>query len=70
MSKIDSTKDGTIQLLDEPFRCQICNHDKFDRGKAQLNTALASFLNFDWTNKSADYVACRNCGYLHWFLPK
>lgn len=69
--KISSnSNDGTVEVLGNPLRCLVCQHDRFDKGKAQLNTAAASFFNLDWANRSAVYLACRNCGHLHWFRPK
>jgi hypothetical protein len=38
--------------------------------EAQLNTAAASFFNFDWTNPSGNCYVCAKCGYIHWFLPQ
>ena len=39
-------------------------------GRPQLNTAVATFFNFDWANKTASCFVCDGCGYIHWFLPK
>jgi hypothetical protein len=35
-----------------------------------LNTAVASFFNFDWVDPTARCLICANCGYIHWFLPE
>lgn len=59
-----------IEVLDKPLRCEICKHDRFWRREAQLNTAVASFFNFDWANATAVCLVCDACGYIHWFLPK
>ncbi len=56
---------GTIQL-----RCAICGYDRFREREAQLNTAAATFFNFDWANASAVCYVCAQCGYIHWFLPQ
>ncbi|WP_221798910.1 hypothetical protein [Paenibacillus typhae] len=47
--------------------CVHCRHDRFDHGFAQLNTALLSFLNLDFANRSANILTCDRCGYVHWF---
>ncbi|MFN7253497.1 MAG: zinc ribbon domain-containing protein [Anaerobacillus sp.] len=47
--------------------CVHCNHDKFELGKALLNTRSLSFFDLDWLNKSANTVICKKCGYIHWF---
>ena len=59
----------SIEVLGKPLRCEICKGDRFWRREAQLNTAVASFFNFDWANASAVCIVCHDCGYIHWFLP-
>ncbi|MDQ0192832.1 putative nucleic-acid-binding Zn-ribbon protein [Paenibacillus wynnii] len=44
-----------------------CQYDKFEHGYAQLNTALLSFLNLDFANRSANILTCHRCGYVQWF---
>ena len=51
------------------FRCLVCGGSHFDERQALLNTTMASFFNVDWANKSAVCLVCRECGYIHWFLP-
>lgn len=51
------------------LRCEICQHDRFFEREGQLNTALATFFNFDFANPTARCLVCANCGYVHWFLP-
>ena len=52
------------------LHCEICKHSRFFEREAQLNTAVASFFDFDWANPSARCLVCENCGYIHWFLPQ
>ena len=52
------------------LRCEICKHDRFWTREAQLNTAVATFFNFDWANKTATCYVCDGCGYIHWFLQR
>jgi len=52
------------------LHCEICKHDRFWHREAQLNTAVATFFDFDWANASANCYVCEKCGYIHWFLPK
>jgi len=60
----------TVQIGGKPFRCMVCQNEDFWRRRAQLNTALATFFNFDWANREATCVVCTNCRYIHWFLPE
>jgi hypothetical protein len=53
-----------------PLHCYACGYDSFWQRSAQLNTALATFFNFDWTNPSATCCICAQCGHIHWFLPQ
>ncbi len=59
----------TVEIHGRPIRCLICSHDQFWRHDVQLNTAMASFMDLDWMNKSAVCAVCDNCGYIHWFIP-
>ncbi len=58
-----------VVISGRPLRCTICEHQRFWRRKAQLNTAVATFFSFDWLNPSATCVVCERCGHIHWFLP-
>lgn len=51
------------------LECPICRYDRFWTGRAQLNTALATFFNFDWANKEVDTQTCARCGHVLWFDP-
>ena len=50
--------------------CLHCNYDRFEFGKALLNTRGMSFFDLDWLNKDAVTLACRRCGFIHWFGNK
>ncbi|MEC0370619.1 hypothetical protein [Paenibacillus chibensis] len=58
---------GPYQVNGIQVICVHCRHDQFDHGFAQLNTALLSFLNLDFANRSANILICHRCGYIHWF---
>jgi len=47
--------------------CSHCNYSGFECSSVQLNTALMTFLDLDWLNKSATVFGCQNCGKLAWF---
>ncbi len=68
MGLFSKDEPSTYEILDRKFICQICNNDAFWKREAQLNTAVASFFNLDWANKSATCLVCANCSYIHWFL--
>lgn len=58
-----------VQVQGVDLRCEICTNHTFWQREAQLNTAVASFFDFDWANPSAMCLVCSRCGYIHWFLP-
>jgi predicted nucleic-acid-binding Zn-ribbon protein len=60
----------SVEIQGQVLQCRVCDHDEFHRQEAQLNTAVATFFNLDWSNRSAVCYVCDRCGYIHWFLPK
>ncbi|MDL1898444.1 hypothetical protein FBQ82_19535 [Anaerolineae bacterium CFX7] len=58
-----------VQVLGKELRCLVCGGEQFWQRRAQLNTSLATFFNFDWANPSATCAVCAYCGYIHWFAP-
>jgi len=59
-----------VEVCGRIFCCTACGNNRFWRRSAQLNTAFATFLNFDWANRSAHCFICSDCGYIHWFMPQ
>ena len=57
-------------LMAKPIVCPHCNGKEFTAGEAQLNTAVATLLNLDWTNKSATILTCASCGQIQWFAQQ
>lgn len=47
--------------------CIHCKHDKFEFGKALLNTRGMTFFDIEWLNEGATTLMCKRCGYIHWF---
>ena len=61
-------KDGRAYMSnDVKVTCVHCQHTKFGRSKALLNTRGMSFMDLDWLNESATTLICKRCGYIHWF---
>ena len=60
----------SVEIQGRELNCLVCGHDCFHKREAQLNTAAASFLNFDWANPTGVCYVCAKCGYIHWFLPQ
>ena len=53
----------------EHLKCVVCSGEFFSTQSAQLNTRMMTLLGLDWLNESADVYVCRDCGFVHWFLP-
>jgi len=60
----------TVEIFGRQLKCMVCEHDRFWKREAQLNTATASFFNMDWANDSGVCIICNKCGYIHWFYPQ
>jgi uncharacterized protein with PIN domain len=66
----DDSDLGQYSLEGKTIVCPHCNGDQFKVSEAQLNTALATLLKLDWTNKSASILICASCGQIQWFEKK
>jgi predicted nucleic-acid-binding Zn-ribbon protein len=63
----DDSTPGGYSLAGKPVLCPHCGGAEFKVGEAQLNTAFATLLKLDWTNKSATILTCVACGQIQWF---
>jgi predicted nucleic-acid-binding Zn-ribbon protein len=54
-------------IADKAVECPHCGRADFEARKILLNTRGATFLNFDWLNRTAVTLKCQNCGRLEWF---
>jgi hypothetical protein len=70
MEQVNRNEPTTVAVVGRPLHCYACGYAHFWQRSAQLNTALATFFNFDWTNPSATCCVCAQCGHIHWFLPQ
>ena len=50
--------------------CPICKHTQFFTQEYLLNTRVATFFNFDWTDCTAQTFICEQCGNILWFVPQ
>ena len=69
MKLFEGQEELEVQVQGRSLKCLVCGHDGFTRREAQLNTSAASFLGFDWLNRTGVCYICGRCGYIHWFLP-
>ena len=68
MSLFEDNDPQPIEVVGKELSCPICNNQLFYTRQAQLNTAVASFFNLDWANRSATCFVCSNCTHILWFL--
>lgn len=66
--KVGKEAPRKIEVKGRAIKCPVCGNDLFWSREAQLNTAVATFFNFDWANKSASCYVCTECTYIYWFL--
>lgn len=69
MGLFKSAEAQPVEILGNPMRCEICDHDRFFQREGKIQTTGMTFLELDWLNQSANCVVCAQCGYVHWFLP-
>jgi hypothetical protein len=68
MSLFEKQEPQTIEVKGHTLRCPVCSNTHFWTKQAQLNTAMATFFNLDWANKSATCFVCSECTHISWFL--
>ena len=59
-----------IEVNGHSIVCPVCHNDRFWIRRAQLNSAVSTFFNLDWTDRSATCFVCSECSYIFWFLGK
>lgn len=70
MAHTNRDEPTTVEVVGRALHCYACGFDRFRQRSAQLNTALATLFNFDWTDPSATCCICARCGHIHWFMPQ
>jgi predicted nucleic-acid-binding Zn-ribbon protein len=70
MESWSEPRPGTTWIAGRPLKCLVCNGERFEQHKAQLNTPGMTFMGLDWANKTGLCLVCTRCGYIHWFLPE
>jgi hypothetical protein len=68
MSLFQEEEPQPVEVLENELKCPICDNQLFWTRQAQLNTAIATFFNLDWTNRSATCFVCSKCTHISWFL--
>ncbi len=67
LSSKNNTEPQTVEVKGNQLSCPVCKNSLFWAQQAQLNTAVASFFNVDWANKSATCFICSDCTHIMWF---
>ena len=68
MNPFKKSEPQTVEVKGHALICPVCNNKLFWSRGAQLNTAVATFLNLDWTNRTATCFVCSECTHISWFL--
>ena len=64
---------STAQSYSAKGRKIVCSHcapDRFVSREVLLNTAVATFFNVDWLNRSGTALTCVHCGLIQWFAER
>ncbi|RPI42466.1 MAG: hypothetical protein EHM46_05165 [Bacteroidetes bacterium] len=67
MAKFFKQEPQPVMVLNRQLVCPVCGNKLFTETRAQMNTALASFFNLDWANRTARCYVCSGCTYVFWF---
>ncbi|MBI3125207.1 MAG: DNA-binding protein [Ignavibacteriales bacterium] len=67
--KPDEQESFKFSVNDKVVLCTNCGGDHFYLlPNILLNTPGATFLGFDWANKTASTLICDNCSRMEWYL--
>lgn len=70
MSLFKKAEPQPILVQGNQLRCPVCSNIYFYSRRAQLNTSIATFFDFDWMNRSAICFVCSKCTHIMWFLGR
>ncbi|MBN2349589.1 MAG: hypothetical protein JXJ22_12150 [Bacteroidales bacterium] len=70
MSLNKSKTPQPVIIKGKELQCPVCGNKSFSKRRAQLNSAVATFFNLDWTNRSASCYVCSECTHILWFLDE
>jgi len=59
-----------FHVAGEAISCTHCGNNHFRDRRSQLNTWIASAMDFDFLNRSATTLICTKCGKIQWFNQK
>jgi len=68
MGLLDGPEPEPVEIADRELTCPVCVNKLFYTRKAQLNSAVSTFFNLDWADKSATCFICSECTHISWFL--
>ena len=57
-----------VDVNGKQLRCVVCANPTFHKREAQLQGAVATFFDLEWSSPTANCFICSECGYVHWFL--
>lgn len=57
-----------ITVRGHVLTCSVCKGTVFEQRSAQLHSAFATFLGFEWLGPLASCYVCTTCRHVEWFL--
>lgn len=54
-------------ILDNPFRCPVCGHVRFDASEVTFGEGQGASINPGWPGNKARVLKCTQCDHLEWF---
>jgi hypothetical protein len=70
MNLFKNQEPQTVAVNGHDLVCPVCTHRQFWKREAQLNSAVSTFFNLDWADRTATCFVCSQCTYIFWFLGK
>lgn len=57
-----------VLIKEKELCCNHCSHNIFQKREGLLTTTWVTLFKLACLNRSARCYACKNCGFVHWFI--
>ena len=65
----DEKNYSRLKLLGKDFKCTVCQSELFIAKRVQLTFDEPNAYNFGRKKELSNCLICKDCGYMHFFLP-
>jgi ribosomal protein L37E len=68
MGLFSAEEPKSYEIDNKQLICMFCSNKTFHTRTEQLHSPGRTFLNLEWTDRTATCFVCSSCGFIHWFM--